>query len=96
MANSANPDHLVSSEANWSGSILFAKEGYIKIQQDKGKGLKVSQALTWIIYFFEQPTCEAYKFVYEYKLLKDCKADKKTHTQKKKKQQQKQKFVNML
>ena len=30
MANSADP------EANWSGSTLFAKEGYIRVQQDKG------------------------------------------------------------
>ena len=34
MANSADPDQLVSSEANWSGSTLFAKSGYIQIQQD--------------------------------------------------------------
>ena len=26
----------ISSEANWSGSTLFAKAGYIRIQQDKG------------------------------------------------------------
>ena len=25
MANSAEPDQLASSEANWSGSTLFAK-----------------------------------------------------------------------
>ena len=36
MANSADPDQLVSSEANWSGSTLFAKAGYIRVQQDKG------------------------------------------------------------
>ena len=36
MANSADPDHLASSESNWSGSTLFAKAGYIQIQQDKG------------------------------------------------------------
>ena len=29
MANSADPDQLTSSEANWSGSTLFAKTGYI-------------------------------------------------------------------
>ena len=29
MANSADPDQLASSEANWSGSTLFAKAGYI-------------------------------------------------------------------
>ena len=37
MANSADPDQLASSEANWSGSTLFAKAGYIWVQQDKGK-----------------------------------------------------------
>ena len=31
MANSADPD-----QANWSGSTLFAKAGYIRVQQDKG------------------------------------------------------------
>ena len=35
MANSADPDQL-ASEANWSGSTLFAKTEYIWIQQDKG------------------------------------------------------------
>ena len=36
MANSADPDQLDSSEANWSRSTLFAKSGYIRVQQDKG------------------------------------------------------------
>ena len=36
MANSADPDQLASSEANWSGSTLFAKAGYIRVQQGKG------------------------------------------------------------
>ena len=36
MTNSAEPDQLASSEANWSGSTLFAKAGYIRVQQDKG------------------------------------------------------------
>ena len=36
MANSADPDQLASEEANWSGSTLFAKAGYIWVQQDKG------------------------------------------------------------
>ena len=35
MANSADPDQLASSEANWSGSTLFAKAVYIQVQQDK-------------------------------------------------------------
>ena len=36
MANSADPDQLASSVADWSGSTLFAKAGYIQVQQDKG------------------------------------------------------------
>ena len=36
MTNSADPDQLVSTEANWSGSTLFAKAGCIRVQQDKG------------------------------------------------------------
>ena len=36
MANSVDPEQLASSEANWSGSALFAKPGYIRVQQDKG------------------------------------------------------------
>ena len=36
MANSADPDQMASSEANWSGPTLIAKAGYIWAQQDKG------------------------------------------------------------
>ena len=36
MTNSVDPDQLDSSEANWSGATLFAKAGYIQVQQDKG------------------------------------------------------------
>ena len=36
MANIADPDQLASSEANWSGSTVFAKAGHIQDQQDKG------------------------------------------------------------
>ena len=36
MANSADPDQLASSEANWSGSTLFVKVVYFRVQQDKG------------------------------------------------------------
>ena len=35
MGNNADPDQLDSSEANWSGSTLFAKAGYIPVQHDK-------------------------------------------------------------
>ena len=34
MANSADQDQL-ASQANWSRSTLFAKAGYIRVQQDK-------------------------------------------------------------
>ena len=34
MANNAVPDQL--AEANWSGATLFAKAGYILVQQDQG------------------------------------------------------------
>ena len=36
MTNNADPDQFPSSEANWSGSTLFAKAGHIQVQQDKG------------------------------------------------------------
>ena len=36
MANSADPDQWASSEANWSGSTLFAKEGYIQVSAGQG------------------------------------------------------------
>ena len=44
MTNSADPDQLASSEANWSGSTeanwsgstLSANARYIQVQQDKG------------------------------------------------------------
>ena len=36
MANSADPDQLASSEANWSGTTLYAKAGYIQVQQNQG------------------------------------------------------------
>ena len=35
MANSANPDQFASSEANWSGSTLFAKVGYIRFSRTR-------------------------------------------------------------
>ena len=35
MANIADPDQLASSEANWSAATLFAKVGYIRVQQNK-------------------------------------------------------------
>ena len=35
MTNSADPDQLASSEANWSGSTLFAKTA-CRVLQEKG------------------------------------------------------------
>ena len=49
MANSADPDQLASSEANWSGSTLFAKAAYIWVQQDKGWYFSYSSIKTYII-----------------------------------------------
>ena len=37
MAKTAGPDQLAyNKEANWSGSTLFAKAGYFRVQQDQG------------------------------------------------------------
>ena len=36
MINSVDPNQLASEEANWSGSTLFAKAMFIRVQQDKG------------------------------------------------------------
>ena len=47
MANSAYPEQLASEEANWSGSTLFAKAGYIRVQQDKGYNV-ITQCPDWI------------------------------------------------
>ena len=40
MANSADPDQLASSEANWSGSTLFAKASHICLGS-AGQGLRL-------------------------------------------------------
>ena len=46
MANSADPDQLASEETNWSGSTLFAKAGYIRVQQDKAAFTQSERAMT--------------------------------------------------
>ena len=38
MANSADPDQLASSEANWSGSTLFVKQGISGFSRTRVKG----------------------------------------------------------
>ena len=37
MANSADPDQLASSEANWSGSTLFARTGHAVLSKRRVK-----------------------------------------------------------
>ena len=37
MTNSADPDQLASSEANWSGSTLFAKTGHVLFSKRRVK-----------------------------------------------------------
>ena len=37
MTNSADPDQLASSEANWSGSALFAKTGHVMFSKRRVK-----------------------------------------------------------
>ena len=37
MTNSADPDQLASSEANWSGSTLFAKIGHVVLSKRRVK-----------------------------------------------------------
>ena len=37
MTNSADPDQLASSEANWSGSALFAKTGHVVFSKRRDK-----------------------------------------------------------
>ena len=37
MTNSVEPDQLASDEANWSGSTLFVRAGYIRVQQGSHK-----------------------------------------------------------
>ena len=38
MTNSADPDQLASSEANWSGSTLFAKTGHVVLSKRRVDG----------------------------------------------------------
>ena len=47
MTNSVDPDQLASSEANWSGSTLFAKAGYI-YPGSAGQGLNFSRYKAYI------------------------------------------------
>ena len=44
MTNSADPDQLASSEANWSGSTLFVKIGHVGSARE---GLKERIYFIW-------------------------------------------------
>ena len=43
LANSADPNQLASSEANWSGSTLFAKAGYIGFSRTRVNSVPCQQ-----------------------------------------------------
>ena len=47
MTNSADPDQLASSEANWSGSALFAKTGHVVFSK-----IRFSQSQFFFFFFF--------------------------------------------
>ena len=47
MTNSADPDQLASSEANWSGSTLFAKTGYVVFSKRRVKCTTFEQGLIY-------------------------------------------------
>ena len=53
MTNSAYPDQLASSEANWSGSILFAMAEHTQVQQDQGWPLVLITTAKDNIFFSE-------------------------------------------
>ena len=44
MTNSADPDQLASSEANWSGSTLFAKTGHVVFSKRRVKNTEMKQS----------------------------------------------------
>ena len=41
MTNRADPDQLASSEANWSGSTLFAKTGHVVFSNRRVNDLNI-------------------------------------------------------
>ena len=43
MTNSADPDQLASSEANWSGSTLFAKIGHVVFSKRRVNKLRLAK-----------------------------------------------------
>ena len=53
MANSADSDHLASSEANWSGSTLFAKTGHVVFSKRRVKFV-TAFIFDWLMHSFQQ------------------------------------------
>ena len=68
MANSADPDQLASSETNWSGYTLFAKEGHIWFSRTKVKISADDILKIFTLFFWEIWDFVLYK-VSPYKLL---------------------------
>ena len=54
MANSADPDQLASSEANWSGSTLFAKQSISGLSRTRVNDQSFNDTLTNDIIIFER------------------------------------------
>ena len=53
MVNSADPDQLASSEANWSGSTLFAKQDISRFSRTRVKNNKHHfQGKNFFFFFF--------------------------------------------
>ena len=50
FSNSVDPDHLASSEANWSGSALFAIKYMNLYQQSGSSNLKIGSGCGMLIY----------------------------------------------
>ena len=47
MTNSVDPDQLASSEANWSGSTLFAKTGHVVLSKGRVKTNEPAHSRTY-------------------------------------------------
>ena len=51
MANSADPDQLAASEANWSGSTLYAKIGHVVLSKRRVKAPNKTVADDILIFY---------------------------------------------
>ena len=73
MTNSADPDLLASSEANWSGSTLFAKTGHVVLSKRRVNIVLVAviqlndkmvhcQCTIKIQFFYKKNACSFYNY----------------------------------